>query len=76
MELKLTNVARASLAELKEDYQDLIRTRGHAIWQPGGRYAQHLRKLIHEESTAYPTFFAKASKTTTPPSPPTSCRAW
>ena len=56
MELKLTNVARASLAELKEDYQDFIRTRGHAIWQPGGRYAQHLKKLIHRESTAHPTF--------------------
>jgi four helix bundle suffix protein len=56
MEIKLTNVARASLAELKEDYQDFIRTRGHTIWQPADRYAQHLKKLIYEESTAYATF--------------------
>ena len=28
MEIKLTNVARASLAELEEDYQDFLRTRG------------------------------------------------
>lgn len=31
-ELKLTNVARASLEELKLDYEDFLRQRGLAIW--------------------------------------------
>lgn len=32
MELKLTNVARASLEELKLDYEDFLRQRGLALW--------------------------------------------
>jgi four helix bundle suffix protein len=32
MELKLTNVARASLEELKLDYEDFLRQRGLAVW--------------------------------------------
>jgi hypothetical protein len=31
-ELKLLNVARASLEELLEVYRDYLRTRGHALW--------------------------------------------
>jgi len=31
-ELKLTNVARASLEELKLDYEDYLRQRGFALW--------------------------------------------
>lgn len=34
MELKLTNVARASLEELRRDYEDFLRQRGLAQWQP------------------------------------------
>ncbi len=34
MELKLTNVARASLEELKLDYEDFLRQRGLPIWAP------------------------------------------
>jgi four helix bundle suffix protein len=34
MELKLTNVARASLEELKLDYEDFLRQRGHEAWRP------------------------------------------
>jgi len=33
MELKLTNVARASLEELRRDYEDFLRQRGFDIWQ-------------------------------------------
>ncbi len=33
MELKLTQVARASLEELKLDYEDYLRQRGLAIWE-------------------------------------------
>jgi four helix bundle suffix protein len=32
MELKLTNVARASLEELRLDYEDFLRQHGYAIW--------------------------------------------
>lgn len=33
-ELKLTNVARASLEELRLDYEDYLRQRGLALWPP------------------------------------------
>ena len=33
-ELKLTNVARASLEELRLDYEDFLRQRGLAFWAP------------------------------------------
>lgn len=33
-ELKLTNVARASLEELRLDYEDFLRQRGMALWSP------------------------------------------
>jgi four helix bundle suffix protein len=34
-ELKLTNVARASLEELRLDYEDFLRQRGLPLWPPG-----------------------------------------
>src|SRR5512138_715910 len=34
MELKLTNVARASLEELRFDYEDFLRQRGLTQWPP------------------------------------------
>ncbi len=34
MEMKLTNVARASLEELKLDYEDFLRQRGYPLWEP------------------------------------------
>lgn len=33
-ELKLTNVARASLEELRLDYEDFLRQRGQPLWAP------------------------------------------
>jgi four helix bundle suffix protein len=33
-ELKLTNVARASLEELRLDYEDFLRQRGLSLWRP------------------------------------------
>ena len=32
-EIKLVNVARASLEELLEDYRDFLRTRSHPLWE-------------------------------------------
>ena len=34
MEMKLTSVARASLEELRLDYEDFLRQRGLAAWAP------------------------------------------
>ncbi len=34
MELKLTNIARASLEELRLDYEDYLRQRGLVLWLP------------------------------------------
>lgn len=41
-ELKLTQVARASLEELKLDYEDFLRQRGYAIWGGGNPLRQEL----------------------------------
>ena len=34
-EIKLVSVAKASLQELLEDYEDYLRTRGHRQWEEG-----------------------------------------
>jgi four helix bundle suffix protein len=44
-EIKLTNVARASLEELLEDYLDFLRVRDFQIWTKESREAQYVRKL-------------------------------
>ena len=56
MEIKLTNVARASLAELEEDYQDFLRTRHLLEWPPEHRYARRLRALNRTPDATYATF--------------------
>lgn len=45
MELKLTNVARASLEELLNDYQDYLRVRDHGLWDKDSPEALYVRKL-------------------------------
>ena len=44
-ELKLTNVARASLEELLLDYEDFLRQRGLRIWDKNSPQALAVRKL-------------------------------
>lgn len=55
-ELKLTNVARASLEELKVDYEDFLRTRGLAPWAETHRYAVRLRELNRKTGATYEDF--------------------
>ncbi|MCF7919011.1 MAG: four helix bundle suffix domain-containing protein [Candidatus Cloacimonetes bacterium] len=43
-ELKLTNVARASMEELLEDYLDFLRVRNLKLWPKDSREAQYVRK--------------------------------
>src|SRR5438034_6076025 len=44
-ELKLTNVARASLEELLGDYKDYLRQNGHVLWDKNSKEALYVRKL-------------------------------
>ena len=55
-EIKLTNVARASLEELLEDYRDFLRTRGLAEWAPDHPYARRLRELNRIRDATYDQF--------------------
>jgi len=43
-ELKLTNVARASLEELRLDYEDFLRQRALPIWEPAHPALQRFKK--------------------------------
>jgi four helix bundle suffix protein len=55
-EIKLTNVARASLEELLTDYRDFLRTRRLAEWPKDHRYAKRLRELNRQPGATYETF--------------------
>ena len=56
MEIKLTNVARASLEELLEDYRDFLRLRGIEEWPKEHRYTRRLRELNRQPNANYVTF--------------------
>ena len=56
MEIKLTNVARASLEELLEDYKDFLRTRNIPEWQRDDKYTRRLRELNYTPNASYETF--------------------
>jgi four helix bundle suffix protein len=69
-ELKLTNVARASLEELRLDYEDFLRQRGLPLWPPDHPSLQrfkakrcatldHVRAWVAEERKRTPTNTAK-----------------
>jgi four helix bundle suffix protein len=55
-EIKLTNVARASLEELKEDYRDFLRLRGFEEWDKNHPYAKRLSELARTPGANYKTF--------------------
>jgi four helix bundle suffix protein len=65
-EIKLTNVARASLEELQIDYEDFLRTQKLPIWEKDHRLVARLREL--NKSTPKPTYetFVKAIEHETP----------
>lgn len=56
MEIKLTNVARASLEELLEDYRDYLRVRDLLTWEKDSKEAQYVRKLGSKPHTTYETY--------------------
>ena len=52
-EIHLTNVARASLGELLEDYKDLLRLRGLPIWPKEAPRMLALRALGRDDATTH-----------------------
>lgn len=50
-ELKLLNVAKASLHELHEDYEDYLKTRGHWQWDEGSKELEAMRRIgrVHND---------------------------
>jgi four helix bundle protein len=55
-EIKLTNVARASLEELLIDYRDFLRTKRLVEWPREHRYVLRLRALNRTPGAKYETF--------------------
>ncbi len=55
-EIKLTNVARASLEELMIDYQDFLRNNGLKEWEKDHKYVKRLRELNRTPNANYETF--------------------
>ena len=55
-EIKLVNVARASLQELLEDYRDFLRIRNTALWDKNSREALFVRKLGSQQNVSYETY--------------------
>lgn len=61
MEIKLLNVARGSLQELRADYQDYINTHHLSVWPKDNERQQRLRNFCHSHNdySDYETLVAK-----------------
>lgn len=55
-EIKLINVARASLEELLEDYRDFLRVRALPLWEKDSREARFVRRLGSSRDTSHETY--------------------
>src|SRR5207237_7240459 len=55
-EIKLMNVARASLEELLVDYRDFLRVRDLQLWEKDSKEAKFVRKLGTKPQLTYETF--------------------
>ena len=56
MEIKLVNVARASLEELLEDYRDFLRNADQPMWDKDSREALFVRRLGAREDVSFELF--------------------
>jgi len=56
MEIKLVNVARASLEELLEDYRDYLRVRDLGLWAKDSKEALFVRKLGASKNASYESY--------------------
>ena len=55
-EIRLTNVARASLEELLIDYEDFLRVREYKLWTKDSPEAMFVRNLSSKSDTNFETF--------------------
>jgi len=55
-EIKLTNVARASLEELLADYRDYLRVRDLSLWVKDCKEAQYVRSLSRKPELSFEDF--------------------
>ena len=63
-EIKLINVAKASLQELLEDYEDYLKTRNHRQWEEGSAELEAMRELGKQHNNA--EFFMGLAETRPP----------
>ena len=63
-EIKLLNVAKASLLELLEDYEDYLKVRNHRQWEEDSVEMEAMRKLGIQHSDA--EYFMKLAETRPP----------
>ena len=63
-EIKLLNVAKASLHELHEDFEDFLKTRTHRQWEEGSAELTAMRRLGTEHNDA--AFFMELAQTRSP----------
>jgi four helix bundle suffix protein len=57
-EIKLTNVARASLEELLRDYQDYLRVRDLPMWAKDSEQAHYVRNLGRQDPQTFEQYRA------------------
>jgi four helix bundle suffix protein len=55
-ELKLSNVARASLEELLDDYHDFLRARDLPRWDKNSKEARYVRRLGSQQPQTFETY--------------------
>lgn len=62
-EIKLINVAKASLQELLADYEDYLRVRNLTLWQSDDKRAKHTREVCksHNDSAYYRDIITKCT---------------
>lgn len=65
MEIKLTNVGRASLEELLDDYLDFLRSRDLPLWAKDSREALYVRRLGTKQPQTFELY--RAILATRPP---------
>ena len=63
-EIKLVNVAKASLQELLEDYEDYLKTRGHRQWEENSVELLKMRELGRQHNDA--EYFMELAQTRPP----------
>ena len=63
-EIKLLNVAKASLAELSEDYRDYLRTRRHRQWESGSKEQNTMIEMARKHNDS--VFYMNIVQTRTP----------